>query len=451
MSDSLDTQIDLWRVHMERRATVNTTDVDELEDHLRGQIEALSNVGLSEDEAFLVAVKRLGSQDGIAHEFARENSKRLWKQLVLGGEDDARAPGPGGWVPAALFALAGAAAARLPLFGNLDGWAGEFYARAFGVVILAAVVAYVVWRRPAGRPMTVAVAAAMVTLGVVATMYPLKLEGDAFLATVLHAPIAAWLVVGLAYAGTRWRSVDGRMEFVCFTGEWVIYMTLLALGGGALMAISTLVVTAAGLDASTVIIEWVLPCGVGGAVVIGAWLVESKRAVIENMAPVLARVFTPLFTATFAVLIAVILLSGNAFHLDRDLLTVCNAILALAVGLVLYSLTARSDDAGPGWFDWLQVGLVAGALALDLLALVNILARIGDDGLTFNRVVVLGANLIFLANLAVTGWLLVLVTRREPGAVLRLEGWQTGFLPWYAAWVSVVIVVLPPAFSLIGG
>jgi len=160
-------------------------------------------------------------------------------------------------------------------------------------------------------------------------------------------------------------------------------------------------------------------------------------------------VFTPLFTLTFGVLLIVVLASGHVLDLDRSLLAVCNAILVLAAGLVLYSLTARSDDATTGWFDWLQVALVAGALALDLLALVNIVTRIGDGGWTFNRTVVLGANLILLANLAVSAWLLTRVTRSEAGAVLRLERWQTALLPVYGAWVLVVIVALPPAFSLL--
>ena len=43
---------------------------------------ALTQAGLTEDEAFLVAVKRMGSLDAISREFAREHSERLWKQLV---------------------------------------------------------------------------------------------------------------------------------------------------------------------------------------------------------------------------------------------------------------------------------------------------------------------------------------------------------------------------------
>ena len=44
---------------------------------------ALIQAGLAEDEAFLVAVKRMGSLDALSREFAREHSDRLWKQLVI--------------------------------------------------------------------------------------------------------------------------------------------------------------------------------------------------------------------------------------------------------------------------------------------------------------------------------------------------------------------------------
>ena len=64
---------------------VNGHDVDELEDHLRHQIAELNAAGLAADEAFLVAVKRMGDLDDLSREFAREHSGRLWKQLVLAG------------------------------------------------------------------------------------------------------------------------------------------------------------------------------------------------------------------------------------------------------------------------------------------------------------------------------------------------------------------------------
>src|SRR3954453_17762132 len=81
--DSLEEQIELWRSYLRRRQAIGPVDVEELEDHLRGEVTALRGAGLSENEAFLVAVKRMGALDAISSEFAREHSERLWKQLVM--------------------------------------------------------------------------------------------------------------------------------------------------------------------------------------------------------------------------------------------------------------------------------------------------------------------------------------------------------------------------------
>src|SRR5918996_2111619 len=107
--ESMESQIAGWRAYVANAPGVNGRGVDELEDHLRQQIADLNAVGLSADEAFVVAVKRMGELDVLSREFAREHSGRLWKQLVLRGDDEpARAVG--GWVEPFLFAAAAAVA-----------------------------------------------------------------------------------------------------------------------------------------------------------------------------------------------------------------------------------------------------------------------------------------------------------------------------------------------------
>ena len=79
----LEAQIEQWRSYLRRRQAFHAVDVDELEDHLRERICELEQAGLDGDEAFLVAVKRMGDLDALSREFAREHSERLWKQLVV--------------------------------------------------------------------------------------------------------------------------------------------------------------------------------------------------------------------------------------------------------------------------------------------------------------------------------------------------------------------------------
>src|ERR671924_1408513 len=110
--DDTETQIAAWRAYVAKAPAVNGRDVDELEAHLRDQIAELDAAGLTADEALLVAVKRMGDVDTLSREFAREHRGRLWKQLVLKGEDEPERPS-GGWVEALAFAVAAGVAMQI--------------------------------------------------------------------------------------------------------------------------------------------------------------------------------------------------------------------------------------------------------------------------------------------------------------------------------------------------
>ena len=65
-----------------------------------------------------------------------------------------------------------------------------------------------------------------------------------------------------------------------------------------------------------------------------------------------------------------------------------------------------------------------------------------------NRVAALGQNVILLVNLA---WSAVLYIRfmRGQASFAGLEGWQTDYLPVYAVWAAIVVIVFPPMFGFI--
>jgi len=75
--DTVESQIAEWRAYVSKAPAVNGRDVEELEAHLRDQIAELDAADLAADEAFLVAVKRMGDLDTLSREFAREHSGRL--------------------------------------------------------------------------------------------------------------------------------------------------------------------------------------------------------------------------------------------------------------------------------------------------------------------------------------------------------------------------------------
>jgi hypothetical protein len=446
---SLEEQIGQWRTYLSRRQAIHTVDVAELEDHLRAQVSNLIDSGLAADEAFLVAVKRMGDLDALSREFALEHSERLWKQLVVvTPEDQAASSGARTEaIVAVALAIAAAVLVKLPsLFGlGLDSDAG-FFARNLSFFVLPLLTGYFVWKRQLSAGFVRWFAAAFVVAAVFANAYPFVSGGSTETLTALHLPIALWMLVGVAYAGRRWRKVSGRMDFVRFSGEVFIYYVLIALGGGVLTAFTAMIFQAIGIDAEPFFGSWLLPCGAAGAVIVASWLVEAKQSVIENMAPVLTRLFTPLFAAVLLAFLGAALVTGNAVNIEREVLIAFDLLLVIVLGLLLYSVSARDPQAPAGPFDVLQVVLVVSALLADAVALWAIGARITEFGFTPNRVAALGENVILLVNL---GWSAVLyvqfLRKRRPFA--DLERWQTSYIPVYALWAALVVIAFPLLFA----
>src|SRR4051812_1362139 len=170
--------------------------------------------------------------------------------------------------------------------------------------------------------------------------------------------MALWLVVGIAYAGGRWSQVDGRMDFIRFSGELFIYYVLIALGGGVLTAFMAIIFRAIGINVGPFVGSWLLPCGAAGAVVVASWLVEAKQSVMENMAPVLTRLFTPLFAALLIIFLGTLLWTRRGVEVERNVLIAFDLLLVVVIGLLLYSASARDPRLPAGAFDVVQVVLV---------------------------------------------------------------------------------------------
>ena len=439
-------RIQSWRDHLHRRSAISAGDVDELETHLRDEMVDLRRAGLTEDEAFLIAVGRLGELDGLSREYAREHSDRLWKQLVLGAEDAAPALRRGLSVALGL-AVGAAVAVKVPaLVGVGLAQNEDAYVKNLPLLVLPFLAAFFVWRTRLRALGIGVLAACFVVAAVALNAYPFAENSATEVLATLHLPIALWLLVGVAHAGGDWRSDLARMDYVRFTGEWFVYYVLIGLGGGVLVALTAAVFSAIGVDTGAFVAGWLLPCGAAGAVLVAAWLVGAKQGVIENMAPVLTRVFTPLFTLMLLAFLAAAAWQRDALTIDRDLLIVFDLVLVVVLALLLYSVSARDPDAPPGPFDRLQVVLVASALVVDAYVLAAMLGRIGAFGFSPNKVASLGLNVLLLVNLAWSAVLLVgFVRGRRPYA--QLERWQTGYLPVYLAWTATVGLLFGPLFG----
>lgn len=456
--DSLEAQISAWRDYLRCHQAIHKPDVEELETHLRDQVAALVESGLAADEAFLVAVKRMGNLDALSREFAREHSERLWKQLVVGADMEGKPKDSSRVELMVVLGLAALAAIsiKIPaLFGIPlgDDAHAAFYAHNVPLFVLSILTTYFAWKRQLSARESIGLLLAFGVAAVFANIYPFApevasegAESHTEILSVMHMPIALWLLVGVAYVGGQWRLSGARMNFVRFTGELFIYFVLMALGGGVLTGFTLLMFEAIGIKVEWLAQQWILPCGAMGAVLVGAWLVEAKQSVIENMAPVLTRIFTPLFTLVLLAFLVTMAVTGSGIDVKREVLIGFDLALVLVLALLLYSISARDPQAPPGAFDALSLLLVLSALVVDGLALAAIGARITEFGFTPNRTAALGENILLLVNLTWSAWLYAQFLRGK-GTFAALEKWQTSYLPIFCLWAALVVIVFPVIFG----
>lgn len=218
---NLDQSIDQWRTAVMKGRSVDQADADELESHLREQITDLAAAGLSADEAFAIAVRRLGKVDELTAEYAREHGDRMWKQLITPRVDAEHRLS----IPMMLaFAALAAVLVQVARFAATSG--GDYSAQLFGdsvapwfprnlsFLVLPVLAAYFAIVRRMPRVPAIVLVAVVAVLVLVVNLYPFEIGSNTEQIVWIHLPIALWFVVGVAYAGGDVRSDTKRMDVI---------------------------------------------------------------------------------------------------------------------------------------------------------------------------------------------------------------------------------------------
>jgi hypothetical protein len=235
------------------------------------------------------------------------------------------------------------------------------------------------------------------------------------------------------------------MEFIRFSGEAFIYAVLIFMGVMVLSAFTLLIFSSIGVDVSTFVADYLIVYG-GCAVILLAIDQVERGNFLGQFAPVLARIFSPLFLIALSVFLLVMVLSGENPLADRNYLIGFDAMLILVLALVVYGISARSMTQRWGLSDWINLALIGVAMIIDAAALWQILIRLGTMGITPNKMAALGENVLVLINLAGLGYYLIRSVRLNE-SFEPLERFQTAYLTVYAGWLAIVAFGFPLFFG----
>lgn len=441
----LELNISSWCDYLRSSGKLSEDNVIELENHLREQIDELIENGLDEEEAFLISVKRLGNVNLISEEYSKVNTENLWKQLLIDPVDkDKKKKSRRDILLVVIFSLLAGTAAKIPtLFGiTMDNYV---YFKNLSFYILPFIALFFIIKHNVSKKLIGYIAVIFVLTGVIINFYPSYSPNHTEILTGIHLPIMLWLVTGVAYMGEKWRTSKGRMNFIRFTGESVIYGSLVMLGLIVLMMFTAAIFESIAIDIEKFIENYFIVYGGCALAMITVYLVETKKSVVENFAPILAKIFSPLFLITMVTFLGVMIITGKSPFVERNFLIGFDLMLVLVLGMVLYIISARNIYDKINVFDYLNIALIIVAIVVDGVALSAILFRLTEYGISPNKLAALGENILLLVNLAGLLWLYIKYFMRKI-KFEKIELWQTKYLSVYAIWMAIVVFIFPIVF-----
>ena len=348
-----------------------------------------------------------------------------------------------GLMTVAVISLILALLARLPLviFGMTPE---DFYSRNLCILIFSGLTTWFIIKNSiTGWKNILILAAPVLALTIYLNLLP-GTQTDTTILAFIHAPLFMAFIFALAFVSLDFRNTVKVSGFIRYCGELVVMTGLMAIAGAILSGVTIGLFKIIGMKIGELYMENVGIIGVAVLPVIAAWLIDLYPGITDRIAPVIARVFTPLVLLSAVIYLVAISLSATSLSGNREFLMVFNILLLGVMAIIVFSLS-ELDKSNVRKLNVILLFLLAVVtLLIDLFALGAIITRL-SEGFTPNRTVVLVSNILILVNL-----LLVLPDLFLAGFIGkpldRVERIINRYLPVYFIYSIVVILVFPLIF-----
>lgn len=288
-------------------------------------------------------------------------------------------------------------------------------------------------------------------LGIVAILIYVNLlpqpeESHVLDLVLIHTPLFLWGLMGVAYLGKKWGASQPRITFLNYSGDWVIMNGLFLLAG---FLFSGITLGLFELIEVNIVEEYFDYVGLSGLAVIplmSAYWIQRDPRLVGRIAPLIARIFSPMALVTLSAYLVAIFITGEDFYNDREALIIFNLLMIAVIALIVFSVSEHHDKKVPAWQVYIWIALVALTTVVDVIALSAIIYRIDQFGLSPNRLAVLGENVLFCIHLLLMG-LTMIRFQRGPATWESLVRSITLYLPVYLVWLLVVMLIFPLIFG----
>lgn len=321
-----------------------------------------------------------------------------------------------------------------------------FYSRDLAIIIFNGIILYIFWQNRIFDKRRVLIYGFIILVLTLFINFLPSTKSDSVILSMIHIPLFLWCLFGLSFISFDYKNTEKRIEFIRFNGELLIMTGLILIAGGFLTGITLGLFSVIKMNIETFYLQYVVVFGSVAAPIVSCYLIRLYPNLTNKIAPVIARVFTPLVLITLAVYLVSLIFSKSKILEDRDLLILFNVMLLAVMAIIVFSVSELDKSKEKNSNVLILFLLASLAIVINSIALIAIVSRV-TNGLTPNRTVVMISNILIFVNLI---WIAKSLYESyfKNKQLDLVEQTVAKYLTIYSFWTIIVIFVLPFVFGL---
>ncbi len=321
-----------------------------------------------------------------------------------------------------------------------------FFTRNAAFIIIPFLTAYFTFKQQLSFRIKIIVSLIIIFLACYVNLLPDNSQSSTINLVYIHIPILLWSILGYAYLGNEFSSKEKRINFLKFNGDLLIMSVIILLSCILFTLITFGLFNLIGIKIENFYVQYIAIWGIAAIPLFATYLVYNNPNLINRISPLIAKTFTPLVFINLFIYLVTLIYMGKYPHNDRNLLLVYNLLLVAVLALIFFSIAENKISKENYFSALLLFGLSLLTIIINGIALSAIIFRIWEFGITPNRIAVLGGNILIFINLIMVFFDLLKVVSKKSDS-LKVEDSIAKYLPVYAVWVAVVVLIIPILFS----
>ena len=321
-----------------------------------------------------------------------------------------------------------------------------FYPRNLGFIVFPPLVAYFSWKNKLSWQHIGVMSLVFLAAVVFINYLPDNSKSNTLILSCIHLMVVLWAVLAAAFSAGAEDQNIARMAFLRYNGDLLVMGGLILTAGGLMSALTVGLFKVIGFQIDDFYFSNIVPVGLAAVPLVATCLIRLNPQLVGKVAPVIARLFSPLVLVMLIIYLGAMIFSGKDPYNDRDFLMIFNALLIGVMALIFFSMSEAARQGQKNWELWMLFLLAMVTVLVNGIALSAIIFRIAEWGITPNRAAVLGSNTLMLVHLLWISWMFLQVLRRKKtsDSVSRVVAI---YLPVYILWAVAVSFLFPLIFN----